>query len=1128
VVSLHFHAAASALLAAIALLLPSTPLAQEVPELEEGTEKWYLERGRTNMEIGNYKAAIEAYQKAATLDPDNREAMKQLGVAYEKQGLTTEAIKQFDRYLERFQDDPEIAFRQADYLGWSRFDYRRVDAIRYYRMGLERREDAERRHKLAQLLAQDRAQLEEALEQYRALLEAQPENTTWRDEYRKLLLWDERHLQEAVQEQRRLAGKHPKDLDVQHTLAQLLTRENPRSDEALSLYTDLVKRRPEDAALRLEYADLLATRERRSAAIGEYRIVLAGDPKPATRHKLARLLAQDRAQLDDAIEQYRALLEADPENATWRDEYRKLLLWDEAHLADAVREQRRLAAEQPQDFDVQHTLAKLLARQDSRSDEAVSIYADLLRQRPAEAGLRLEYADLLAGDRERRSDAIKEYRTVLAADPRSATRYKLARLLGQDRAQLDEALEEYRILVDAEPENPEWRREYRQLLLWDDRHLGKAVQEQQRLAAERPGDFDVQHTLAQLLAREKPGSAEALSLYADLVKRRPADTGLRLEYADLLSADETSRVAAIEQYREIVASDPQPETRHKLARLLAADRAQVDEALEQYRLLLESQPTGQPENQEWRAEFRKVLLWDERNAKEAISEYRRYAAEKPGEFEVHHTLAKLLARDDPSSGEAVSLYRGLVAARPSDQALRAEYAALLSADPERRTEAIQEYRILVDAEPTPETREALADLLSGRSDGRAQALELYEVLTREKPDDVELRIKYARLLAGRREDTRRAIDQYEIAVQHDPRSAAAHAGLAAGYAALRDRDRALQHSNLAVEYGAQDDELYALRKDLLRGREPSLQAFAQGFVQRGDSKSKLNGAAGGLGGRVDAGTALTLGAQGGGEEYWSGGHEAAGAFARADTDLRIDPENEIGVGVGYHTLGERSILGHLEYKLRGDSWKLGLGGERSLRYDSYVALVGDSVDGRTIGSARENRFHLLARYEGRRATLSLEPYGGFVDASGVAANPFVGGRVELRYRIFDGEGLQISPILAGEVFHYRFNAFGVNLDPGEPEPGGYFSPQFFGSGEPGLALTARLGENHFLELEGGPAVQYVNEQGTKHDLGLGGQGRFEYVYFLRPSIYWSIGAEVQSFGAAFTRATATSRLAFRF
>src|SRR6185503_6399893 len=109
---------ASAALAALALWLPLATLAAE-PTAKEGTETWYLDRARSNMQIGNYKAAIEAYQKAVKLNPNNRDAMKQLGEAYEKQGLTTDAIKQYDRYLERFHDDADIAFKQGDYLGWS-------------------------------------------------------------------------------------------------------------------------------------------------------------------------------------------------------------------------------------------------------------------------------------------------------------------------------------------------------------------------------------------------------------------------------------------------------------------------------------------------------------------------------------------------------------------------------------------------------------------------------------------------------------------------------------------------------------------------------------------------------------------------------------------------------------------------------------------------------------------------------------------------------------------------------------------------------------------------------------------------------------------------------------------------
>jgi tetratricopeptide (TPR) repeat protein len=42
---------------------------------EDFTESWYLSRGRANMEIENYKAAIEAYEKVVERDPNHREAI---------------------------------------------------------------------------------------------------------------------------------------------------------------------------------------------------------------------------------------------------------------------------------------------------------------------------------------------------------------------------------------------------------------------------------------------------------------------------------------------------------------------------------------------------------------------------------------------------------------------------------------------------------------------------------------------------------------------------------------------------------------------------------------------------------------------------------------------------------------------------------------------------------------------------------------------------------------------------------------------------------------------------------------------------------------------------------------------
>src|SRR5204862_4954750 len=163
----------------------------------------------------------------------------------------------------------------------------------------------------------------------------------------------------------------------------------------------------------------------------------------------------------------------------------KLLLWDPRHLDESIKEQRKGVAASKGDLAATHTPAQLPARQDPGSQEARKLYADLVKRKPGDTAMQLEYADLLAADRGNREQAITEYRSILEHDRSPETRHKLARLLGEDRANLDEAVAEDRRLLDTDPGNPEWKAEYRELLLWGDKYLGRRVQEYQRVASQR-------------------------------------------------------------------------------------------------------------------------------------------------------------------------------------------------------------------------------------------------------------------------------------------------------------------------------------------------------------------------------------------------------------------------------------------------------------------------------------------------------------------------------------------------------------------------------------------------------------------------------------------------------------------
>jgi len=181
---------------------------------EDFTESWYLSRGRANMEIENYKAAIEAYEKVVEHNPNHREAMRSLGLAYERQGLKDKAIETFDRYLAKYDDDPEIAFDQAQALEWSRYAYRENDMLKYYRMGLTRKDDSTMRLKYAMHLARHKESSQEAIVQYDKVLDRQPRNSEAHRGLAKAYAWLENNDQALYHANlaRQSARREPGDL----------------------------------------------------------------------------------------------------------------------------------------------------------------------------------------------------------------------------------------------------------------------------------------------------------------------------------------------------------------------------------------------------------------------------------------------------------------------------------------------------------------------------------------------------------------------------------------------------------------------------------------------------------------------------------------------------------------------------------------------------------------------------------------------------------------------------------------------------------------------------------------------------------------------------------------------------
>lgn len=320
-------------------------------------ESWYLSRGRANMQIENYGAAIEAWRKALELNPSGREASRNLCWALLRNGETDRAVAELDRHLGRFPDDWQLAFEQARLLQWSRYAYRSKDAVRYLRMGLGRRDDPARRRELARLLGRDRATLDDSLDEYRRLLAASPEDAALRDEWLKLLLWDRRHRGEAIGELERRVAANSGDERAARELAQLTAEDPRRADEAAARYAVLLERHPEDAALRLGRARALARAGRREEARAEYARALALRPSAEARLEYAELLAADPASYEAARREYEAVLRAQPRSRRARVGLARVLGARRETSKDAIAVYETVLAEAPRDAEAHRGLA---------------------------------------------------------------------------------------------------------------------------------------------------------------------------------------------------------------------------------------------------------------------------------------------------------------------------------------------------------------------------------------------------------------------------------------------------------------------------------------------------------------------------------------------------------------------------------------------------------------------------------------------------------------------------------------------------------------------------------------------------------------------------------------------------
>jgi len=399
-----------------------------VPALraESFSESWYMSRARENMKIKNYRAAAEAFEKALEKDPSNREALLQLAEAYKQQGLSDKAIAQYDRYLEKYQDDVEVAVKQAELLSSSEFAYRRKDAFKYFEMSLRAKDDTDVRLKYAGLLGSKKETVARAIEQYELILRKDPNNAKakegllqTRSWYAGILSGNKNTVSKAIEQYQAILKENPGNAKAHSELVHL------------DLWNaEIIAENKDNLPLAIDQLEKLRQQEPANEEVHSHLTEM--------KVRQADELARQGSGLPKAIDALEGYLKKEPDNKILYSKMMQMRRWYAGQLSEkedsvpmAIDQYEQILKHDPKDAEANAALMKLriwyaeiLGEKKETMAQAIDQYEALLKQKPDDSKIfegmikmRLRYAGLLGERKETTPEAIEEFQKVLERDP---------------------------------------------------------------------------------------------------------------------------------------------------------------------------------------------------------------------------------------------------------------------------------------------------------------------------------------------------------------------------------------------------------------------------------------------------------------------------------------------------------------------------------------------------------------------------------------------------------------------------------------------------------------------------------------------------------------------------------------
>ncbi|MBI3610943.1 MAG: tetratricopeptide repeat protein [Nitrospirae bacterium] len=278
-------------------------------KLEPDNPDVHRNRGVALKKLGRLDESIREYQAALKLKPDDAVTHNDLGLFYQDLGRTDEAVQEYQIALKLKPDDAAAHYNLGN-------TYKRQgrlgEAIQAYQSALKFKPDSAEAHNNLGNIYKDQGRLDEATREYQAALKLAP-NSAWAHDRMGEVLKTHGRLEEAIKEYQTALKLQPDSAEAHARLARVYN-DLGRLEEAAQEYQTALKLKQDLAEAHVDLGTVYRRQGRIEQAVQEYQIAIKLKPDSVEAHVNLGIAYRKQKRLEEAVQEYQTALKLKPDS----------------------------------------------------------------------------------------------------------------------------------------------------------------------------------------------------------------------------------------------------------------------------------------------------------------------------------------------------------------------------------------------------------------------------------------------------------------------------------------------------------------------------------------------------------------------------------------------------------------------------------------------------------------------------------------------------------------------------------------------------------------------------------------------------------------------------------------------